>query len=82
MSSIVFSRHARRRMRLYRIDPERVVAAIRTALGTLDEPGERHAIVSHEFLSEHGYPLKAVFVREGDTVTVVTAYPLKKERKP
>lgn len=71
---IKFSRHAKRRARLYGI-PESTVAAI---LARMNLPqGER------EIIKDIGqkYPLKIVVAVEKDTMTVVTNYPLKKGRK-
>jgi hypothetical protein len=36
--------------------------------------------LTYELLSKYGYPLKVVFVIEGERIEVVTAYPLRKER--
>jgi hypothetical protein len=82
MLTIVFSRHAQRRMRLYRIQPDDVKAVIYAALDAGDAVGAKHEIVSHQMAGKYGHPLKVVFVREGDTLTVITAYPLRKEHTP
>lgn len=71
---IRFSRHAKRRARLYKI-PESAVANILT--GMYIRQGE-HEIVSK--LTGFRYPVKIVVSVEGDTVTVITNYPLKKGR--
>jgi hypothetical protein len=82
MVTIVFSRHAQRRVRLYRIQPDDVKAVICAALDAEDAPRMKYEIVNHQMASKYGHPLKVVCVREGDTLTVITAYPLKKERAP
>jgi len=71
---IIFSRHARRRAKLYGI-PE---AAVRTILAKMNlRKGE------HEIIKDIGqkYPLKIVVSVENETLTVITNYPLKKGRK-
>jgi predicted Rossmann-fold nucleotide-binding protein len=78
MPDIVFSRHAQRRMKLYRIQPEDVISVIGVALDVDDEPRETYEIVNHGFSSKYGHPLKVVFVREGDTIVVVP--PIRSER--
>ncbi len=73
--NITFSRHAKRRGKLYGI-PESIVTDILTSMNL------RHG--EHEIIREVAgipYPLKIVFSIEGDTVTVITTYPLKKGRK-
>lgn len=75
---IRFSRHAKRRMALYEIDEREVSLAI--------EKGERQVLPDGKlcFISKIGdkykYPLKVVAVEKPDSLTIVTAYPLKKAR--
>ncbi len=72
--NIRFSRHAKRRTKLYGIS-ESMVAGI---LGDMNlVSGE------HEIIRDVGqrYPIKIVVTVEKDTCTVITNYPLKKERK-
>jgi len=71
---IIFSRHAKRRTRLYGI-PESTVSGILAKMNL--HPGE------HEIINDIGqmYPLKIVVSVKKDTVTVITNYPLKKGRK-
>ncbi len=72
---IKFSRHARRRAELYKI-PESTILSI------LDEkelaPGSHEIVESLEGLK---FPLKLVVRVEGDIITVVTNYPLRKGGK-
>ena len=70
--TIRFSRHARRRMQLYKISDTIVTDLIRASES---EPG--HNTIVRE-RSGFKYPIKVVFVMEGDILTVVTVYPLKK----
>jgi hypothetical protein len=71
---IIFSRHAKRRARLYGI-PESAVSAILAKMNLTQ--GE------HEIIKDIGqkYPMKIVVSLEKDTLTVITNYPLKKGRK-
>jgi len=78
--SILFSRHSRRRLRLYGIVEQDVVDVILSYLKDGAEMPGRHEIVSRNYTDKYRYPLKIVFVEEAGSVTVVTAYPVKKER--
>jgi hypothetical protein len=79
--TVLFSRHARRRMQLYAIDEVDVVETIRSFQCELvPEPG-KNEVVNKDLSAKHGYPLKVVFFREQDIVSVVTSYPLKRGRK-
>lgn len=71
---IKFSRHARRRAKLYKISEDIVINILENL--ALNE-GEREIIRDVEGFK---YPLKIVVKVEGDVVTVVTNYPLKKGR--
>jgi hypothetical protein len=72
---IKFSRHAKRRAKLYRI-PE---AMIETILAGLHFNDGEHEIIKD--ISGFKYPIKIVVTVESDVVTVITNYPLKKGRK-
>ena len=71
---IIFSRHAKRRAKLYGI-PESTVTDILANMNL--HQGE------HEIIKDIGqkYPLKIVVLVEKDTLLVITNYPLKKGRK-
>ena len=71
---IKFSRHAKRRAKLYKV-PETMVEKILEGLGLTD--GE-HEIIRN--VSGFKYPIKIVFAVENDIMTVNTNYPLKKGR--
>ncbi|MEK6766400.1 MAG: hypothetical protein AABY49_09290 [Planctomycetota bacterium] len=71
---IKFSRHAKRRAKLYKI-PESMVEKILEGLDLTD--GE-HEIIRN--VSGFKYPIKIVFAVENDIMTVITNYPLKKGR--
>ncbi len=72
---IKFSRHAKRRAKLYKI-PENVIRKILEATD-LDE-GEYELVKD---ISGFKFPIKIVVVVEEDVATVGTNYPLKKGRK-
>jgi len=72
---IKFSRHAKRRARLYKISE----AAVIDILANMNlRHGEHDLIIN---VASYQYPLKIVVVIEKDIATVVTNYPLKKGRK-
>jgi len=71
---IRFSRHAKRRAKLYHI-PESVIEELLMGLGLSD--GE------HELIRDIPgfiYPIKIVISVESNVMTVITNYPLKKGR--
>ena len=72
---IEFSRHSRRRIKLYGI-PE---SLIRRLLSNADLQGGENETIRK--VAEFKYPLKIISAVEKDTATVITAYPLKKRRK-
>jgi hypothetical protein len=72
--SIIFSRHAKRRMLLYNIDESDVVETIRNS--DLDIEGQNKIeVVNKEMADKYGYPLKVVFTRKNDDVIVISAFP-------
>ncbi len=70
--NIQFSRHARRRARLYKIS----LSAIEKAVQRLNLTDGRHEILTDDIKS--GYLVKIVITVDGNTTTVVTNYPVKK----
>jgi hypothetical protein len=69
---IKFSRHAKRRAKLYSIQ-ESIVEQVITEANLTD--GENEIIRD---LPGFKYPLKIIASLEGEVVTVITNYPLKK----
>jgi hypothetical protein len=69
---IRFSRHAKRRAKLYDI-PESTVERIIANANLAD--GENQII---ELAPGFKFPLKIIAVLEGQVITVITTYPLKK----
>ena len=74
---IKFSRHAKRRAKLYNISEDIIISVIVIEDQELSE-GEHEIIRDVEGFK---YPLKIVVKVEGDIVTIVTNYPLKKGRR-
>ena len=72
MLEIKFSRHAKRRAKLYSIQ-ESIVEQVITEANLTD--GENEIIRD---LPGFKYPLKIIASLEGEVVTVITNYPLKK----
>ena len=71
---IHFSRHARRRAKLYNI-PE---STIRTILGGSDLDVGNHELIKE--VAGFKYPIKIVVSVEEDKMNVITNYPLKRGR--
>lgn len=69
---IKFSRHARRRMQLYKILQEDVINTIKAFMANNRSVSGKKEIVNKEL------SLKIVFSVERDKIVVITAYPLKK----
>ncbi len=74
--NIVFSRHAKRRCKLYDI-PEEMIIEIINKEGELTEG-------RHEIIKKAGSffnPLKVIIEVQSEKITVITSYPLKKGRQ-
>ena len=74
MVEIRFSRHAKRRARLYKI-PESIIVEI---LAEKELAHGNHEII--EKVEGFKFPLKIVAIVADDIITIVTSYPLKKGR--
>lgn len=72
---IRFSRHAKRRARLYDISDSTVT----DILTNINLGQGEHEII--KAVPGFNYPLKIVVSVEGNTLTVITNYPLKKGRR-
>ena len=72
---IKFSRHPKRRAKLYKISEETII----NILNKLDVSNGKHEVV--EIIDKIKYPLKVIFVVENETITIVTNYPLKKGKE-
>jgi hypothetical protein len=71
---IKFSRHAKRRSKLYNI-PEQTIYDVLAGMNLQEGENE---IVKH--IDQCEYPLKIIVSVKKDIVTVITNYPLKKGR--
>ena len=76
---IKFSRHAKRRMALYKIDEEDVALAIEE--GDKQEMSDGKLCFIARILDKFPYPLKVVAVEKSDFLLIVTTYPLKNRAK-
>lgn len=72
---IKFSRHAKRRIKLYEIPESTIIKILK---GKELSQGTHETIENTEGFK---YPLKIVINLEGDIIRVITTYPLKKGRK-
>lgn len=71
---VKFSRHAKRRVKLYSI----LESTIENILVNMDLNQGEHEVIKN--VSGFRYPIKIVVAVEGDIITVITNYPLKKGR--
>ena len=70
--NVQFPRHARRRMRLYKISEKVIISIFENAPLT----SGKHTLIQE--IPGQKLPAKIVAVVENSTITIVTAYPLKK----
>ena len=73
--AIKFSRHAKRRAKLYNIPESTILNILK---GKYFDQGNQEFIENVEGFK---FPLKIVIVVENDIITIKTVYPLKKGRK-
>ncbi|MCB2262817.1 MAG: hypothetical protein LGR52_07755 [Candidatus Thiosymbion ectosymbiont of Robbea hypermnestra] len=73
--NIKFSRHAKRRAKLYKIK----AGTIEGILNDMSFLDGKYELIRN--VTGFGYPIKIVVVVENGVITVVTNYPLKKGRK-
>ena len=79
MLAIRLSRHAKRRMALYRIREDDVTKVIET--GIMESLKEGKVSFVAELEAKFRYPIKVVGIEEEGSFLVITAYPLKKGRE-
>jgi hypothetical protein len=75
---IEYSRHAKRRMKLYNLSEEDVSSIVKQSGSKTASQQEKNVIVSDNMLSEYGLPVKVVYTCDRDRIVVITAYPLKR----
>jgi len=78
---IKFSRHAKRRMKLYCISEETVSSVIGDRHREVGYSDGKYEVIGKEPVPKYGYPIKVVFSQETGKITVITAYPLKRGLK-
>jgi len=76
---IKFSRHAKRRMKLYGISKEDVLNVLRNGRKETSEDGKRFFL--HDINEKFKYPIKVITAQSDKMLVIVSAYPLKKRRK-
>jgi hypothetical protein len=72
---VKFTRHAKRRTKLYQISEDNITKIL---LEKDFLPGQHEIVRKTDF---HPYPIKIIFSKEYDILTVISAYPLKKRLK-
>ncbi len=75
MKKIIFSRHAKRRAKLYNISLADIEGIIKSKSLT---SGKQTIVQKVNYLK---YPLKIVLKVEIDKIIIITNYPLKKEKR-
>ena len=75
---IVYTRHARRRMKLYGITTQDIEEAIRSPDSKPKVERDRYAAYQVLGSKFKAIPLKVVYVIENDDLVILSAYPLKK----
>ena len=78
---IIFSRHAKRRMQLFKLEENDVMETINSYRMDRIVQSGKHEVINRTLSEKYGYPLKVVFYQESDKIFVITAYPLRKERQ-
>jgi len=78
---IIFSRHAKRRMQLYKIEKKDVVEIVENYIADKVSALGKQEVVNKEMEKKYNFPLKIVFSKENDKTIIITVYPLRKERK-
>jgi hypothetical protein len=78
---IKFSRHSKRRMRLYAISESTVEAIIERHISSAGILYGKNEFVDHQTKSRVGFPIKVVYSLEKNHAVVITAYPLKRGKK-
>jgi hypothetical protein len=80
--NIDFSRHAQRRMKLYRIDESDVHTILERSIIPQEEYSDKLILVDNSYAHKYRYPLKIVAKVEHSRILVLTVYPLKKGLQP
>ena len=73
-SRVFVSRHAKRRIQLYRLSEKDIIEIIMN-----DEEVGRHAVIQN--MEGIDYPVKIIYEVKTDETVLITAYPLKRGTK-
>jgi len=76
---IKFSRHAKRRMKLYEISEEDVLNVLKNGRREIAKDGK--IFFFHDIKGKLKFPVKVITAQGDKEFVVVSAYPLKKRRK-
>lgn len=79
--TITPSRHAKKRLALYRIDLADIAEIIEAFVAGKTIQDDKYEIVDRTFAAKYSFPLKIVFRVKGSHIVIITAYPLKKGRE-
>ncbi len=79
---ILFSRHAKRRIKLYKLTSKSIAEGIKASFQNQDKPllNSKREIIFPDKLKKSVYKLKAVLIVKHFDIIVVTVYPIKKVR--
>ncbi|MBU4013992.1 MAG: DUF4258 domain-containing protein [Proteobacteria bacterium] len=76
---IKFSRHAKRRMKLYGLSEEDVLNVLKNGSKEMAKDGKLFFL--HDIKGKFKFPVKVITAQGDKTLIIVSAYPLKKRRK-
>lgn len=79
--NIKFSRHAKRRLKLYKINENDVINSINRELSRVKNKIKHYIIVNGTYIRRYKYPLKIIFIKKESDIIVITVYPLKKGKR-
>ena len=77
--NIKFSKHAKRRMKLYGISEKDVLNVLKNGRKEIAE--DRKIFFYHNIDGKFKYPVKVITAQSDNVLVIVSAYPLKKRRK-
>ena len=77
--NIYFTRHARQRLKLYKIERKDIETLLTEHAADQEPLNEHKEFVSDAFVLTYGFPLKVVFVHEAARIVVITVYRLDRE---
>ena len=81
MIEIEFSRHSKRRMKLYDIDENDIINAINDYFLKNKLLYGRHDILNESLSAKYTYPVKIIFSVENEKIIVISVFPFKRGYK-